>query len=177
MACSGRVALALAASACGSTGPVSDPLTPGIRILAGAGVSDTIQTVPVQALIVRIIPSTPGLVVRFEQQGNAAGPQVFVSTLNGTRFVADLAETTDTSGQVAVRISLGTRTGGAAAPALARPSAAPRGRGVPQLGGQRIVAEAGSTTPATIDSYPSHHPDKERYLVWYDGLTSSRTRR
>lgn len=99
------------AVACGSTAPDPDPAVPGVHFKAGAGVSDTILTEPVQALIVQIVPSHAGQVVRFEQQGDLAGPQVLVSSLAGSAFQSLLIDTTDTEGKVAARIKLGTRAG------------------------------------------------------------------
>jgi hypothetical protein len=100
----------LCLAACGSPSEPDDS-TPGIHIQVGAGVTDTVETVPAQALIVRITPPRAGLIVRFEQQGGPEQPQVLVSPLEGSAFGLILVDTTDATGKVATRVMLGFRAG------------------------------------------------------------------
>lgn len=97
-------------AACGSPSEPDDS-TPGIHIQVGAGVTDTIETVPVQALIVRITPPRAGVIVRFEQHGGPEQPQVLVSPPEGSVFGLTVVDTTDATGKATTRVNLGFRAG------------------------------------------------------------------
>ena len=125
-----RARLALAALAfvlaCGGGGSDStEPAFSGMRIVAGAGVSDTVLAKPVQALVVELLDNgrpKAGVVVRFEallvQAGdpNASGspsPSVLVSSLASGTFVGFISDTTDQNGRASALVQLGTRAGDA----------------------------------------------------------------
>lgn len=104
-------------TACGdSTGPSSNE--PGVRVIAGAGVKDTIEAQPIQALVVEVKGAggkvVSGAVVRFEAQPSTDpnrpyDPAISVCALtapqcNYSPFVTD---TTDRSGRAKAVVRLG----------------------------------------------------------------------
>ncbi|HEX8211936.1 MAG TPA: hypothetical protein VF584_17300 [Longimicrobium sp.] len=118
-----RVALLAAsviAAACDN--PVSDGTPkkdPGLRVISGADVADTVLTAPVQALTVELIGDNGkplvGVPVRFEAvlTNTPAGPiaPVLVSEVGGARFMALVADSTDAAGRAHARIAFGTIAG------------------------------------------------------------------
>ena len=107
-------------AACNKSPSEPDPKPePGIQIVAGADVADTIQAAPVQALVVQVIDQDrkpkSGLVVRFESMTTGTGlgvvPTVLVGPVASNSFASFVADTTDASGRAFVRVRLGTRAG------------------------------------------------------------------
>jgi hypothetical protein len=115
--------LALAIGACGGDSPTS-PKEAGVRAVVGAGVTDTVDTQLVQALVVEVRGSggtlKSGTLVRFEAQPSATNPgpyyepALYVCALaaitcgdpygGGSQLVID---TTDAQGRVLVTVRLG----------------------------------------------------------------------
>lgn len=101
------------------SGPDPKKSEPGIQIVAGANLADTVQTTPVQALIARIIDQDgkpkSGMVVRFESVlvgiGYSQVPTVSVGAVVSNSFGNFAVDTTDTEGRASVRVRLGTRAG------------------------------------------------------------------
>jgi WD40-like Beta Propeller Repeat len=113
------VAGALVLAACGDKDPLH-PGTRGVRVVAGAGVTDTIQAEPVQSLVVEVRDESgklrSGLVVRFESR--PAGPeqpyrgsQAYVAPLDRNVFTNLVADTTDGRGRASARVKLGSVAG------------------------------------------------------------------
>ena len=121
------ICLCLLIGSCGGDGPTQpDPGQPRVRVLLGANVTDTIETQPLQPLVVEVrLPYgvlARGAVVRFEPQPPAEprGPfeaAVFVCPLaaqtcgafgGGQQFVID---TTDSQGRAKVTVRLGSAAG------------------------------------------------------------------
>lgn len=117
------VLLALLVAACSSDGP-SDPIRnePGIRIVSGASLADTIDTQPLQALVVEVRRPdgdfARGVVVRFEARPPADTARrfdaaVFVCVLSaptcGPPFglAAFASDTTDAQGRAKALVRLG----------------------------------------------------------------------
>jgi hypothetical protein len=109
--------LALACAAC------SDPEDglfgePGLHIVAGANLSDTVLVTFVQALVVDVVtPQGPveGVIVRFDASLAGEEPTVRVATLVGESvFSRSTTVATDRRGRAAVRIQLGIVAGPAA---------------------------------------------------------------
>src|SRR5688500_4309358 len=100
------VLLAIAANACdGGTGPDGASL----RIVAGSGVTDTIDARLSQALIVEVRDAggqlVPGHVVRYEaipMGATQSGFGALVGRLDGAFYTTFLVDTTDESGRSAV---------------------------------------------------------------------------
>ena len=107
--------LAVAAAGCGdSTGPRD--LAPGINIVAGASVTDTIGAELPLALRVVILDAEgrpmPGVVVRFssvpiQDPGGFTAPSVYVGNVSSAETSDFLAETTSDDGVALARIVLG----------------------------------------------------------------------
>jgi hypothetical protein len=94
-----------------STAPVSNP---GLRIDAGADVTDTIGVILSQALVVQVRDSVGrvvrGAVVRFTALPNDSMPRVIeieVATLNSETFSRFVSDSTDGQGRAAVLVELG----------------------------------------------------------------------
>jgi hypothetical protein len=119
VACSISLILLLAKCGGDSTGPGDNK--PGIRAVAGAGITDTVDAEPLQALVVEVRDENGalvrGVVVRFEPQLTPQTPffyprpAVLVCTLSspdcgafGGQFAFD---TTDSHGRASVRIQMG----------------------------------------------------------------------
>ena len=98
------------AVACGGSDPISPAGERGIRIVDGAGVTDTVGALRSQALVVEIHDTTGalapvGTIVRVNSLN------VSLSSLDGGSFGTFLAKEVDASGRVAVLVRLGTVTG------------------------------------------------------------------
>lgn len=118
------ILIALILTACGGDGAAGPEPEPGITVIAGGDVIDTVETQPLQALIVEVRDSRgvlrPGVVVRFEAQRvvHPHGyelPGVFVCALTvptcpafGPVFHAD---TTDEHGRAQASVRLGWAAG------------------------------------------------------------------
>jgi hypothetical protein len=115
------ISLILLLANCGgdSTGPGTGK--PGIRAVAGAGITDTVNAVPLQALVVEVRGQdgavASGVVVRFESQLTPQTPFFYprpavlvcpLSSLDCDAFGGQFAtDTTDTHGRATVRIQMG----------------------------------------------------------------------
>lgn len=116
----------------GSTGPRKDPRgEPGINVVAGANVTDTIDAALPLALRVVVRDTDgrvmPGAVVRFssvpsERPGGISVPSVLVGDLSAVGASTFLAETTSGAGEALARIVMG-RAAGAGGVAIAVPQA------------------------------------------------------
>jgi Tol biopolymer transport system component len=116
-------AFALAASCGGGRADSTEPTGDRMRIVAGAGVSDTVLARPVQALVVDLLENgqpKPGAVVSFEglqvqstdpNAPGSASPGVLMSGVASNDFVGLLSDTTDQSGRASVLVQLGTHAG------------------------------------------------------------------
>lgn len=107
--------LALSIVTCGDPAAIIGP--PGLTIIAGAGVTDTIEAQPTQALIVEVrTPSgapARGAVVRF-----ASGPidifgatSMTVGPIDGEPLRKSEEDTVGADARAAVRVAMGTRAG------------------------------------------------------------------
>jgi hypothetical protein len=110
----------LAAVACSTNPAAPKNLDPGIHLLAGAGVSDTIDAVRPQAIIVQVIGPdgnpVPGTAVMFEATKFGEGtpqelPTMMVSGITQSDFTTSLGATTDSEGKASVRVRFGGRAG------------------------------------------------------------------
>lgn len=85
----------------------------GLSITAGSGVTDTINAIPTQGLVVRVLgdDGAPevGVEVRFD--ASAASSRMFVASVSASSFGAVAGVTTDPSGRATVRVKLGNTTG------------------------------------------------------------------
>ena len=124
-------ALSVAAllGACGGDGPTEVRNTPGIRAVAGANVSDTVLTQPLQALVVEVRGASGGLAsgvtVRFEvkpadDSTRRSETPLYVCPLAVVQCGGQYgygstatADTTDASGRAKVTVRLGTVAGAA----------------------------------------------------------------
>jgi hypothetical protein len=112
-----RVAVALASVTCGD--PVAPTGPPGITIVAGAGVADTIDTRPAQALIVEVHTSSGapavGAVVRFSGLLTTSGPHpqttVRVGRIDNAPNQALAVDTVDGTARARVVVALGAVAG------------------------------------------------------------------
>lgn len=111
------LALAAALAACNDDGG-SPPLAgPALRILAGAGITDTISTAPVQGLVVQVLGEDgrpdAGVEVRFEvpQSGDPTAHRLAVSAVTASSFSLVAGATTDEKGRATVRVRLGSLAG------------------------------------------------------------------
>lgn len=133
------ICLALLFASCGGDGGPSGPSGPreaGIRAVLGAGITDTVDAQPLQALVVEVRGSggvlASGVLVRFQSVPSADSTRrleipVFLCALSapdcgsfGGQFITD---TTDTQGRAKITVRLGTIAG----PAFVRVT-------VPELG-------------------------------------------
>jgi len=115
----------IAASAllgCGSSGDESTgPSAAGIRLVAGADVTDTIEARPLQALVVEVRSAgkiQPGVIVRFESLPSADTTRryeaaISVSKVAQNYFSAFTSDTTNASGRASALVQLGTVAGDA----------------------------------------------------------------
>ncbi|MDQ6633639.1 MAG: Ig-like domain-containing protein [Gemmatimonadota bacterium] len=109
------LAAALLAACSGSTEPV--PRAPSLKFVAGANVTDTIQSILPQALLVEVHDSTgaiapPGTVVRFESLIDQSRPSwAYVEPLTSTFFGTFASAPTGQDGRAAVIVQLGYRAG------------------------------------------------------------------
>ncbi len=107
------------ASACGDNGTA--PAASGLRFVNGNGITDTVQSTPVQALVVEVRSETGALalhtVVRFQslliESVPYSTPGVLVSPITTTYFSTFAADSTNASGRASVLVQLGTRAGNA----------------------------------------------------------------
>jgi hypothetical protein len=106
--------LALLLAACGGDGP-SAPVTgePGVHVVAGASVTDTVDAPLVQALVVEVRRQdgtlATGVTVRFEPQP-PLGDAIYVCTLTGLcgPFVAGITtDSTDSRGRAKTIVKMG----------------------------------------------------------------------
>jgi Tol biopolymer transport system component len=115
--------------ACGSDGQGAAPLpnethtvAPGLHVRTGASVTDTIDAVQVQALVVQIADAAgkplSGVTVRFAPStATTGGPfpatisTMAVSRLSATTWATLVADTTDASGTAASLVRMGTLAG------------------------------------------------------------------
>lgn len=105
-------ALALLLASCG--GGATEPRVHSLRFVAGAGVSDTVDAQPVQALVVEVRDAgqaASGMLVRFETRPvgtpTSGSYGALLSTLAGRWFTSFIAETTDARGRASVMLHLG----------------------------------------------------------------------
>jgi hypothetical protein len=117
------VVLLFVVGACGSsTAPHTTTPTPhpNIYFLAGNQQTDTVQSVPAQALVVLITHNgslVPGAVVQFEAVSAAdsvnpyGGDWVDIAPLSSNQPTSFVAETTNTQGEANVDVYFGTRAG------------------------------------------------------------------
>lgn len=108
------LSLLLLAACDGGSPTETPPEAPSLRVVAGAGVSDSILTRPNQALVVEVrgeggVPQR-GVVVRFEPVPVADGssnPQVYVGRLDQYAPSTLAVDTTDEQGRVRALVRLG----------------------------------------------------------------------
>ena len=97
----------------GGTGPDVEHGTPGIHVVAGADVTDTIGAQPTQALVVEVFDeegrAATGSVVRFETLDGEAW--VYPGRLDGEGESILAVDTPDARGRAAVLVRFGHRTG------------------------------------------------------------------
>lgn len=113
------VAAAAATTACGDPSGSGSRLEPGVRITAGDQVTDSIDAVPVQALVVQVASPdgepAAGAVVQFESvlvgTDFETAVSVWVAPLGSNEFESFVAATTDQDGRASVRVTLGSRAG------------------------------------------------------------------
>ena len=104
-----RRLLLLLVAACGGDS-LAPPIQRGMRIVQGAGVSDTVTAIATTALVIEVHDSTGvraplGTVVRF------TGTNVVMSQLDANLFTPFVAKGVDDSGRAAVLVRLGTVAG------------------------------------------------------------------
>lgn len=113
---------AVAAVAAGCENPASEGeprKEPGFRVIAGAGVDDSVDARPVQALAVELIGDDgrprAGVPVRFEASMVTGSwgltPSVHVSEVETDAFRDAVTDTTDAQGRAYARVKLGTVAG------------------------------------------------------------------
>src|SRR5690606_17678883 len=112
------LALAAALAACKDDGGTSPQTGPALRILAGAGITDTISTAPVQGLVVQVLGEDgrpdAGVDVRFEVLPDPEMPfvqRMQVGAVAEPTFGPVAGATTDADGRATVRVRLGERAG------------------------------------------------------------------
>ncbi len=122
----GLLVLTLGAASCGQSvdGP-PPPSGPSLKILAGAGVADTISSSPAQGLVVQVMGEKgkpeSGVAVEFEARGMpgcdyiylCSGMQISTAT-DGTGFGTAASVVTDGEGRAVVRVRYGSIAGAAA---------------------------------------------------------------
>ncbi|MEP6733128.1 MAG: hypothetical protein ABJE10_20970 [bacterium] len=102
----------------GGTDSVRPEPTRGIRIVAGANVTDTVMTAPRQALVVEVHDSTgalvpTGTVVRFSsvRRSGTLDEEVLVQALSAVEFGTFASSNTDAAGRASVIVQFGTVAG------------------------------------------------------------------
>src|SRR2546430_763047 len=117
----GLAAAGLITGACGDHGTGTGPGGSSLQLLYGDGATDTVLSVPAQALVVEVrgengVP-VPGTVVRFQSlpidSAHPFAPGVFVAAVTSTYFETFVADSTDSRGRSSVLIELGTSSGAA----------------------------------------------------------------
>jgi hypothetical protein len=104
----------------GGAAPEEPAGPPGLRVVAGAGVTDTIEAEPAQALLVGLRDAdgkpVAGEIVRFQGVPNADGSprNLDVSPVAARSFAFLAVDTTDARGQAAAMVRLGARAGAGA---------------------------------------------------------------
>src|SRR5437879_2122388 len=115
----GLAAAGLITGACGDHGTGTGPGGSSLQLLYGDGATDTVLSVPAQALVVEVrgengVP-VPGTVVRFQSlpidSAHPFAPGVFVAAVTSTYFETFVADSTDSRGRSLVLIELGTSSG------------------------------------------------------------------
>lgn len=110
-------AVAVAAAACGDSSGPSGGRRPGIRLISGFDVSDTIQAKPTAALIVEVRDSSgaiapQGTVVRFTGVPTATfGTEILVQSLTSTTLGSFATGETDAAGRAGVLLQFGVVAG------------------------------------------------------------------
>jgi len=112
------LALAAAIAACKDDGGTSPQTGPALRIIAGAGIADTISAVPVQGLVVQVMGEdgqpAAGVEVRFEVPADPEPPflpRMQVGAVGAATFGTVAGATTHADGRATVRVRLGERAG------------------------------------------------------------------
>ena len=111
-------ALAGALLACDDDGGTSPQTGPALRIVAGAGITDTISAIPAQGLVVQVLDEDgrpePGVDVRFEVPLDPVAPyppRMAVASVGATWFDVVASDTMDSNGRAVARVQLGERAG------------------------------------------------------------------
>ncbi len=125
------VGAAAALVACGGDGPTGPRQQPGLRVVAGGEISDTVLARPVQALVVEVRGAdgrlAPGAVVRFEQGASPdtarrGAARIYVCRIRAVECGSSYAyppgeqvvvDTPDANGRAKVVVRLGTVAGAA----------------------------------------------------------------
>lgn len=123
--------LVVGGSSCRNPTTTVPPLTPGIQVIAGAGVADTVGAVLPSHLVVEVQPPEPGsrsgivveLVAPLSTVGGVNRPTLLFAAPGSESFSRTLVVSTDGTGRAAVRVAFG----GAAGPASVQISAATLG--------------------------------------------------
>jgi hypothetical protein len=109
------ITLAACSSGDGTGPPENRPVPPVLRIVAGANVTDTVESRPLQALVVEVRDSTGGplrgAVVRFDALLEGRRAVVFVAPLTSANYLPFAADSTDASGRAHVLLAFGTLAG------------------------------------------------------------------
>jgi len=117
----GLAAAGLITGACGDHGTGTGPGGSSLQLLYGDGATDTVLSVPAQALVVEVrgengVPVS-GTVVRFQSlpidSARPFSPGVFVAAVTSTYFETFVADSTDSRARASVLIELGTSSGAA----------------------------------------------------------------
>lgn len=94
--------------------------TPGVRVVSGAGVEDTISAIPAQPLVVELRDSLglarPGVVLTFSGRFVVSGagspePSMLVARTQGGEFAAISSALTDAAGKASIQVRMGTVAG------------------------------------------------------------------
>lgn len=118
-------AAALTSLACGGSEPVGvnprHALGPGVHIVAGADVTDTVDATPQQALVVRVVDAdsnpVPNAIVRFtsvlrtNNQSGFSQATMALTKLTSAIWTTLAIDTTDQQGEAGVLVRLGTPAG------------------------------------------------------------------
>lgn len=116
---SASIALATLLACGGSGDSATGPKTTGIRVVAGAPITDTVGARPLQALVVDVLVDgqpRQGLVLRFESMPSADTSRRFeqaiaVAKISQNFFSNFASDTTNSSGRAGVLVQLGTVAG------------------------------------------------------------------
>ena len=115
------LATGLTAGSCGDHGTGTEPGLSSLTLLRGDGVTDTVLSLPAQALVVEVRGEggalVSGTVVRFQALTiEGANPYllgVYVAPVTSQNFGSFVADSTDSRGRSSVLVQLGTRAGAA----------------------------------------------------------------